>query len=279
MADLEIKPSILSGRPPVVIARMAGKLNEHTAGLFKKFAAEVIKRKIKRVVFDLPDLKYMGSTGFDAAVQFGEKLTAAGGTCAVARASPKIRVVFETLGLQSVFQLYPDLEGALRALRPGSSADSEIRRATHATPARPVTAVPDSLPTFEEAVGHFRRALADRSLPKEFSWIFREDLHAGRDRMSLKLPLPKANEARVKAIYEEGRHAGADVEFRVFCLLEGKACACVLIGAGGDGLTFEVPPDVREAQAVGGGFGWWVRRFLDGKAAEGALAELPARGG
>ncbi len=152
MEDLVIRAKMVAGDPPVVVAQLVGKLNATTGPEFERFAAEAERRKILRVVLDIPDLKYMGSTGFEGAIRLAERLADAGGGVAVVHASPKIQVMFRTLGMERLFPVFPDLAGAISHLRCGVAAARTGAAAAGVAAVRPVPAS-GAVPPAPAAVG------------------------------------------------------------------------------------------------------------------------------
>lgn len=138
-SDLAIKPRIIAGDPPLVIAEMAGKLNASTAPIFERFAEECVKRGMTRVVLHVPNLKYMGSTGFDKAVEFAGKCQDAGGGVGLVNASAKIQVVLKTLSLESLIRIHASMRAAVAVWRP---EDAAIIAAAVEAPRRPTTMIP-----------------------------------------------------------------------------------------------------------------------------------------
>lgn len=325
MEDLEIKGRLIAGPPPVVLATMTGKLNATTAPEFEKFVNAVNKQKITRVILDIPDLKYMGSTGFDKAVEFAGTLKDAGGGVHIAHASPKIQVVFGTLGLNTVFTLFPDVDSAVRewiptglpparvptgavkqpsgavkqptgavkpptgAVRPPTGAarqptGPQTQPATGKAPALQPGMVPGAapapapafMPDFDGALQQLQAALSGRGMRSDIVHVYREDLHAGKQGLAIRLPVPSQNEARARETYEQARAHDRGMVLRVVCIADGSACTMVKPGAAGGSVTLDIPADLEEATVVRGGFGWWWRRTFGGTVA-GKTDQIPSR--
>jgi hypothetical protein len=77
----------------------------------------------------------------------------------------------------------------------------------------------NNIPDYASALEKFRKFLADNHHPDDVLWIFRDDFwKLSLDRVFIKDPLHRDNEALVKKVYEEGRICG---------LINLQACAVV----------------------------------------------------
>jgi hypothetical protein len=88
--------------------------------------------------------------------------------------------------------------------------------------------------SFDEAVGEFKKFLAENNIPSEILWLFKEDVFSRNVEFHaldfwLKLPLPEENEKLAEKHYEIGRQKNFGLGLSAFALCEGKVCCAVVI--------------------------------------------------
>lgn len=71
----------------------------------------------QRVVVDLSQLEFIGSIGLATLVKVCSDLRTAGGWFCVASPTPRIDRVLRVSQIERIFDVHPDLEAALKAVR------------------------------------------------------------------------------------------------------------------------------------------------------------------
>jgi stage II sporulation protein AA (anti-sigma F factor antagonist) len=81
-------------------------------------------RCFRTLVFDLGEIRYINSAGLAFLVNLSDQLEARGGGLHLANSQPKVKLVFELMGLTELFKIYKTVDSALSAVlkvRPSSS--------------------------------------------------------------------------------------------------------------------------------------------------------------
>jgi anti-sigma B factor antagonist len=74
------------------------------------------------LVLDLAEIRYINSAGLAYLVNLSDTLLDQGGRLLLANAQPKVKVVFDLMGVSEFFHLYRSVDTALRAIRPSLAA-------------------------------------------------------------------------------------------------------------------------------------------------------------
>lgn len=103
-----------SSEDDLTILSLAGFLDAHTAPHFEDAVQREIEAGHKKLIVNCERLDYISSAGLGVFMSFIEELRAAGGDIKICSATPKVLQVFEILGFPAIFDLLPDLPGAIR---------------------------------------------------------------------------------------------------------------------------------------------------------------------
>ncbi len=90
------------------VKQLADKLNE-----------VVEKRGIHRLILDMAETQYVNSTALATLVKFSEKCREKGGGIALANTVPRVKLVFEMLGLLYFFKFFDSVDKARAAFQAG----------------------------------------------------------------------------------------------------------------------------------------------------------------
>ncbi|MET9126081.1 STAS domain-containing protein [Streptomyces sp. NPDC004528] len=101
----------------VTVLTAAGELDYHTAGELRA-AVDDAAFTADGTVIDLSGLTYCDSTGLTVLVTAYQRAEAAGSPLALAGLSADLIHVFEIVGLDQLFTLFPTVEEAVASLRP-----------------------------------------------------------------------------------------------------------------------------------------------------------------
>lgn len=101
----------------VLITRLRGELDHHTAELVRIQLDEAIQRKqVNHVVLSLRDLTFMDSSGLGVILGRYKQLKGRGGKMAVCDMNPAVRRLFELSGLFKIVHVYDNERKALNGL-------------------------------------------------------------------------------------------------------------------------------------------------------------------
>src|SRR5688572_2423545 len=116
MAGLDVTLKPVDGDASAGIAEMNGVIDGTTVGKFQESLEDCFKRGVRKLVVDMSKVRYVNSTGLGAIVKYNDRLKGAGGGLALAKVTPKVKIVIEMLGLQAFFDICGDEKQALEAL-------------------------------------------------------------------------------------------------------------------------------------------------------------------
>jgi len=110
MSALQLTPG---GDGAVQILELSGRLDQATA---VEFDAQVASLSGNRVVLDLGGLSYISSAGLRSVLGALKRLSAAGGSLALAAPIPSVVEVFEISGFITLVKIFPTRAEAVAAL-------------------------------------------------------------------------------------------------------------------------------------------------------------------
>lgn len=92
-----------------------GEIDLDTVGVLKARLDELQRRGVDRLVLDLAETRYVNSSALAVLVKYAEAFRPRGGGIALARVSPRVKLVFEMLGLLVFFKFFDTVEAAVAA--------------------------------------------------------------------------------------------------------------------------------------------------------------------
>lgn len=98
-----------------VVVSVAGQLDAHTASDLETALYGLITDGSNRLVIDFAGLDYISSAGLGVFMVFIEQVRSAGGDIKLAAMQPKVAMVFDLLGFQVLFEMYPTVDEAIHA--------------------------------------------------------------------------------------------------------------------------------------------------------------------
>jgi len=110
MTHLEVDSRDEAG---VVVIRLKGFLDAHNAPLFREAVAALDPLEGPRVVLDMGALEYTGSSGLEVILAHLGPFRHNGGDIRLAAASPRVRRVFELLGLTRHLKFFDGVDQAV----------------------------------------------------------------------------------------------------------------------------------------------------------------------
>ena len=103
-----------SSQNDLTILSLEGYLDAHTAPAFENAVQDEITAGHKRLIVNCERLTYISSAGLGVFMSFIEEIREGGGDIKICGATPKVLQVFEILGFPALFDLLPDIAGAVK---------------------------------------------------------------------------------------------------------------------------------------------------------------------
>jgi anti-sigma B factor antagonist len=96
------------------ILPLKGEIDLHVSPSVTASLNAMIEKKPRRLVVDLSDVTYIDSAGLAALIEAMQKVEGYGGRFLLAGLQETVRSIFEISRLDQVFQIFPDVDAALR---------------------------------------------------------------------------------------------------------------------------------------------------------------------
>ena len=122
MGDSEIRIAVVRDRPDVGVAMVAGPLDARIVGKLEARLTSTPRLRIRTLILDLDQVRYINSMGMTYLVQLSDRLEALGGELHLANPQPKVKLLLEMMGLTAVFKVHKSVQAALRTTRPKTSS-------------------------------------------------------------------------------------------------------------------------------------------------------------
>ncbi len=113
MAILKIEERGTTGNRATLAVE--GEIDLDTVGVLRQRLDDLQKKGVDRLVLDMADTRYVNSTALAVLVKYAEAFKPRGGGIALARVAPRVKLVFEMLGLLVFFKFYDTVEAAVAA--------------------------------------------------------------------------------------------------------------------------------------------------------------------
>ncbi|RMG07848.1 MAG: anti-sigma factor antagonist [Planctomycetota bacterium] len=97
-----------------------GEIDLDTVSTLRAKLEELKQRGACRLVLDFGETRYVNSSALAVLVKFAETFREQGGGIALARVSPRVKLVFEMLGLLVFFKFFDSVEAAKAAFPAGA---------------------------------------------------------------------------------------------------------------------------------------------------------------
>ncbi len=131
MAQLDCEVLPVGGRPGTAVVTLRGAIDPKNVSTLAAAVGGAAGKGFRHLVLDLGDVRYINSAGLSCLITLSDAMTGRGGGLHLANAQPKVKVVFDLMGVTSFFKLHKSVGAALEALAPPRRA---LRRRT---PVRP----------------------------------------------------------------------------------------------------------------------------------------------
>jgi len=122
MPELAVRVKPAADVPGAVVVALRGAIDPKNVETLHAAVSGSVGRGTRTFVFDLGDTKYLNSAGLGYLVNLADALASRGGRLEIANAQPKVRIVFDLMGVTGFFRLHRTVDEALRALAPKARA-------------------------------------------------------------------------------------------------------------------------------------------------------------
>jgi anti-sigma B factor antagonist len=102
--------------PKVAVVTLTGAIDPLSISSLQEVVAEANRKGFRLLVLDLGEIRYINSAGLAYLVNLGDALAARRGILLLAGAQPKVKVVFDLMGVSQFFKLYKSVDSALAAI-------------------------------------------------------------------------------------------------------------------------------------------------------------------
>ena len=114
MPDLTCRLQGVKGFPGFAVVTIQGSIDPRNLEMLSASLAAARGRGYRILVLDLAEIRYINSAGLSYLVNLSDILASRGGALYLANPQPKVKVVFELMGITQFFKLHKTVQGALR---------------------------------------------------------------------------------------------------------------------------------------------------------------------
>jgi len=114
MPDLRCRLQGVKGFPGFAVVAVQGSIDPRNLESLSASLAAARGRGYRTLVLDLAEIRYINSAGLSYLVNLSDILAARGGSLHLANPQPKVKVVFELMGITRFFKLHKTVQSALR---------------------------------------------------------------------------------------------------------------------------------------------------------------------
>jgi anti-sigma B factor antagonist len=116
MPGLTCRLTSVASMPGAAVAALQGSIDPRNLMSLQAALNGESGRRFHTLVFDLNDIRYINSAGLAYLVNLSDQLEARGGGLHLANAQPKVKLVFELMGLTELFKIHKTVDSALAAV-------------------------------------------------------------------------------------------------------------------------------------------------------------------
>jgi anti-sigma B factor antagonist len=121
MTELSVDRRELEG---VVLLYPRGFINAHTVRLFERAIQEAIDERRYRIVVSGAELRYIASAGLGAIMGVVEEVRTNGGDIRLAELNETVQNIFDILGFNHLYRIFPSEMEAILSFREGGETGS-----------------------------------------------------------------------------------------------------------------------------------------------------------
>ncbi len=125
-AEFTIEYGAAPGLPGGARLTISGPIDAKSVPAFRAEVEALRGRRIRFFLLEMGEVRYINSTGLAYLITMAETVREAGGAVALVNVQPKVKVIFETMGLMDFVRFYPSRAAAVRDLRPPAAAVAAV---------------------------------------------------------------------------------------------------------------------------------------------------------
>jgi anti-anti-sigma factor len=118
MPELAVRLKPAADVPGAAVVALRGAIDPKNVQTLHAAVSGAVGKGTRAFIFDLGDTKYLNSAGLGYLVNLADALASRGGRLEIANAQPKVKIVFDLMGVTEFFRLHSSVDAALRALAP-----------------------------------------------------------------------------------------------------------------------------------------------------------------
>lgn len=118
MAQLDCELLPVGDRPGIAVVALRGAIDPRNVSTLAAAVGGAAGKGFRHLVLDLGEIRYINSAGLSYLVTLADAMTGRGGGLHLANAQPKVKVVFDLMGVTSFFRLHKSVGTALATLAP-----------------------------------------------------------------------------------------------------------------------------------------------------------------
>jgi anti-anti-sigma factor len=116
-SGLAIDVREVAGVPDASRVSLNGPLDARSVGAFKTAIQSLQNRGVKRFILNLSEVKYVNSTGLSFLINLSESLGQGRAAVTLVGLQPKVKIVFDTMGVTDFFRTASSIDEAVKAIR------------------------------------------------------------------------------------------------------------------------------------------------------------------
>jgi anti-anti-sigma factor len=122
--DLTIQVQEVKGLQGTALVILNGSIDAKTVITFQTHLNSVKERGVERFIMDMENVKYVNSTGLGYLINLSDSVTPDKGGISLVKVQPKVKVVFDMLGLNAFFRIFSTRDEALKHLQAADAGAS-----------------------------------------------------------------------------------------------------------------------------------------------------------
>jgi len=122
--DLTIQVQEVKGLSGTALVILNGSIDAKTVITFQTHLNSVKERGVERFIMDMENVKYVNSTGLGYLINLSDSVTPEKGGISLVKVQPKVKVVFDMLGLNAFFRIFTTRDEALKHLQAADAGGS-----------------------------------------------------------------------------------------------------------------------------------------------------------
>jgi anti-sigma B factor antagonist len=116
MPELNCRLQAVKNCPDVAVVTITGSIDPRNLSTLEAVLEAASGRGFRTVILDVGEVRYINSAGLGYLVNLSDGLAVRGGGLVLANAQPKVKVVFDLMGVSQFFKLHKSVQSAVAAL-------------------------------------------------------------------------------------------------------------------------------------------------------------------